>query len=536
MVTGLNSNLKFRDSDNQDMAGEYYKNVRKFPENLGIMPKEFGAFYTDKEIVTYILSQLDINKKSVILDPACGCGSFLFPLYEMANKCESLNLLNIYGIDIDERAISFTRNTIKSMVNRANAMTSTANILLGDFITNNLARKSSIFGSLSFYDVLDKGGFDYIIGNPPYNIKNVSKKKVSLISKVHREIANNSKNMPIYFILKGLELLREGGVIAFVLPKSLLYVKKYNNFRQYLLNNFKIIRIAEIGMNFKDVRGEQIIAFIEKTIPSELSEIEFITLRNLSKTPSFSVQQSYFIGKASIPVLSDQDIFKVINRVNQNSIKLSEFCEFQVFRGVSLQMIKIIDNVRSSNAFQPENSFIRGKDIMKAGLRRVCLFDSSTGSAPKMENLKSPKIILQNIYSSESGIISFLDNKGVVTSETVTNVLMPDYVKLKFFYAMLNSKLINFYLFNEVFSQSRMTMHVDGYYLSQIPIVWKENSDESREILNIADLMLNCRECELKELLSRLDSQIYRLYNLDASSIEIIEKSMSKMLSKRSKW
>ena len=172
---------------------------------------------------------------------------------------------------------------------------------------------------------------------------------------------------------------------------------------------------------------------------------------------------------------------------------MSDFAEYSVFRGLPLHITNIIEGPPQVGTIS-DNSCIRGKDVTKGRLRRVCLFDLNTKETPRIEKLRKPKIIMQNIYSSESGIISYLDEIGIITTETVTNVFMPDYNKLKFFYALLNSKLINFYLFNVIFSKSKLTLHMDRHYISQIPIVWKEDSVESKKIISIADQLQNCKE------------------------------------------
>ena len=537
-MKGLSSKLDHQESSHNSLTEDYYKNVSKVPEKLGIVQKDLGAFYTEKEIVSYVLQHLDIKDDTTVLDPSCGCGSFLFPLYYMAKLTSKPSLLNIYGVDIDERAVSFTRNALKSIIGDQSEKISATNILLGDFVFNNLTLESLTSRVGSLKRVMNKGGFDYIIGNPPYNVKNLTKKKVTLTKDFHRKIAHDSKNIPIYFILKGLELLKDDGMIAFVLPKSLLYVKKYEEFRKYILGNFTVTRIAEIGMKFKNVRGEQVIIFIKKSIPDKSSKIDFVSLyktsNNLMETP-FSVPQIYFLDKPSIPIFSDPDIFSVIGHITSNSRRLSDFFEYRVFRGPSLHVTNIIEGAPQGRTVSA-NSCIRGKDVAKGRLRRICLFDTKSESSLKIEKLRKPKILMQNIYSSESGIISYLDDIGIVTTETVTNIFMPDYNKLKFFYALLNSKLINFYLFNVIFSQSKLTMHMDGYYIGQIPIVWKEDSDELKEIERIVELMQNRKESELKELLSKLDTLVYNLFGLNAHLIKIVENVMSTVLSIRSNW
>lgn len=520
------------------MTEEYYRNVSKVPEKLGIIQKELGAFYTAEEIVNYVLRHLDIKSDTSILDPSCGCGSFLFPLFLMAKLERKPSLFDIYGIDIDLRAVKYARNVLSSMLGDQVGKEVEKNIILGDFVFNNFSSTISDSEISLIKEVYEKKGFDYIIGNPPYNVKNATKKKVTLTKEIHRKIAQKARNMPIYFILKGIELLKTGGTIVFVLPKSLLYVKKYSEFREYLLKNFTITKITEIGMNFKGVRGEQVIAFIRNSPPEDCSEIEFESVSNTKKNenkPPFRLPQTYFLGRSSIQVFSDPEVFKVVDHINKESISFSKFADYKIFRGVSIEIDRIIDPPLNLDQ-TPQNCCLRGRDLAKGRIKRLGLYNTRGRQNIKLNELRRPKIMMQNIYSSESGIISYLDKRGIVSTETVTNIFISDYDKLKFLYAILNSKLINFYLFNAVFCQSRLTMHLDGHYIKQIPIIWKDGSKEIREILQIADKIEGANGQELKGLFSKIDDLVYRLFELNSNMIEVIESTMSMVLSDRSKW
>ena len=76
---------------------------------------------------------------------------------------------------------------------------------------------------------------------------------------------------------------------------------------------------------------------------------------------------------------------------------------------------------------------------------------------------------------------------------------------------------------------------MDGHYLGQIPVVWKEKSDEVHEILEIVDKIKTCKESELKGMFSRIDAFVYSLFGLNQQMIKIVETAMSTVLSRRSK-
>jgi len=528
------------DRANLNHIDEYFKNVSKIPAQLGIVQKDLGAYYTDRGIVSFIISQLHFSENTTVLDPACGCGSFIFPLYQLAGSGMGPLPSNIYGMDIDPKAVDFTK-TLLSIMGKEDPQAFSNNIIEGDFVFGAFTPVSNQpKWSEKFSYILKKGGFNYIIGNPPYNVKDVTKKKVTLTSDIHKKISGEAKNMPIYFILKALELLRDEGTVSFILPKSLLYVRKYQKFRMYLLKHHTILKITEIGIKFKGVRGEQIVIFIKKQEPDKNSQIIFSSLRDKSSNreeSSFSIPQKYFETMGSIPVWSSKDIYDVVERINSCcSKKISTITDIEVLRGMPASNKKITVTKALDTGKAIDLYFVRGKDIGKAEIKKFCTSKFNGGPLSRRERIRMPKIILQNIYSSESGIMSYLDETGILTTETVTNILIPDPHLRKFVFGILNSKLLNFYLFYAIFSQSRLTMHMDRYYIGQLPIIWNPELHETKEIMKLVDKMMLENKKNMKTILREIDKEVYALFNLSKSEINIIEDSMSKVLSPRSMW
>ena len=106
-------------------------------------------------------------------------------------------------------------------------------------------------------------------------------------------------NAATLMIGRALEILKPGGILAFVLPKTILRVESYSRLREYLLRNTKIIQVFDIGLKFKDVRGEQIILIIKKEKPSSEHEVEIRMVRDKSKSlfdqPTYKIRQSLFL-------------------------------------------------------------------------------------------------------------------------------------------------------------------------------------------------------------------------------------------------
>ncbi len=514
----------------------YFDNINKLPISLGIDRKVLGAYYTDEHIVKYILNNLGIKKQSYILDPSCGCGSFVFPLYFRSLGGTPENSFQIYGVDVDKRAIDYTVDTISKLPGSIDKEEIQNHFINDDFIFES---QSIVKNKKKLCNIVETGGFHFIIGNPPFNLNTLKNKPLALQNKEHLDIAKKSRNIPIYFILRGLEILRMGGVLVFVLPKTLLYVSKYNEFRQYLVKNFTIMKIVEIGMKFKGVRGEQVILFIKNKRPTKTSSVEFASISPeppYQSENSFHLKQEYFTSMKAIPTMLNKESYSIVKELTEKHQKFIKPSEIIVLRGISLgkNIIKAIPY--NGDCDIPKNAFLRGRGISKLGLRELTVVDDSYLPRKRIIELSRPKIVAQNIYSSESGLISYLDVQGIPTSETVTNILIDNKEKIAYVFALLNSKLMNFYMSQFVFSGSRLTMHVDGYYLHQLPFIWDTEKEETSYLIKLG-MNLSSKGVEnYKGYLQEIDNTVYKLYGISEEQRKTIEEIMNKTLSIKSKW
>ncbi|OGF20578.1 hypothetical protein A2316_00500 [Candidatus Falkowbacteria bacterium RIFOXYB2_FULL_38_15] len=204
-----------------DVLGAVYENYlgykleqtkkRLFDQDLDLIKshrkrKEQGIYYTPKFIVDYIVQNalgsildkcksVDDLQKIKILDPACGSGSFLVAAMNfLIKKYEEfgakpdgflkIQILqnNIYGVDLDEQAVELARlnlllNTFDSQtklpslggnIKNGNSLISGTDEELEKFFGKNYRDKKPFNWEEQFPEVFKQGGFDCVIGNPPY--------------------------------------------------------------------------------------------------------------------------------------------------------------------------------------------------------------------------------------------------------------------------------------------------------------------------------------------------------------------------------
>ena len=180
--------------------------------------KNLGQYFTPKSIRELLLSKLPKKDNANILDPACGSGEFLL-------SCEKyFKNPKLDGFEIDKNLVSIASKLVKNS-NIKNI--DTLNIDIND----------------------NKNKYDYVIGNPPYfEIKLNEELKAK-----HSDIIKGRVNIFSLFIKIGLEVLKDGGYLAYVVPPSMNNGAYFSKLREYIIKNSSLeyLHIIDGADNFR---------------------------------------------------------------------------------------------------------------------------------------------------------------------------------------------------------------------------------------------------------------------------------------------
>ncbi|MFX0092089.1 MAG: Eco57I restriction-modification methylase domain-containing protein [Candidatus Hodarchaeota archaeon] len=150
------------------------------------------------------------------------------------------------------------------------------NININDF--EDLFVKSPFHWRVEYSQIFQQGGFDIIIGNPPW----IQSKFMNKVEKQYYRtfFLSTSKQFDIFnaFVERSYNLLKPGGILAYILPTRFVMNPDYEVFRKYLLDHFKIIEIVDIGENvFENVNMPSLILLASKEFnPNEREKSQII--------------------------------------------------------------------------------------------------------------------------------------------------------------------------------------------------------------------------------------------------------------------
>ena len=248
-----------------------------------------------------------------ICDPACGSGAFLNQALEFlmaehhyvdeleAQLFESGIVFqdvenhilenNLYGVDINEESVEIARLSLwLRTAKKGRKLTSlSSNIKVG----NSLIDDPEVAGNLAFNwqeqfpNVFENGGFDVVIGNPPY-VKRQNISDESVIRKLERNYSSATYNFDLYllFIERGSELINNDGILSYINPSKFTSTKTGTGLRKFLASychirefvDFKEYQVFEDATTYCCIlfltngkKGETIYRVLNKTTPTEIA-------------------------------------------------------------------------------------------------------------------------------------------------------------------------------------------------------------------------------------------------------------------------
>ena len=533
--------------------------------------KEQGIYYTPTYIVDYVvrntleelLKGKDIDAEKIrVLDPGCGSGSFLIKAFDVLNEYYQKNdkdyaqtqldfksgvtftrkvkILqdNLFGVDLDKQAVEIAQlNLLLKIAEKGHRLPLLEqNIKCGNSLIDDekVAGDKAFKWDEKFKEIMEQGGFDIVIGNPPYGAEFSNAEKDFLKSKYREDKTGNSAS---FFILRGLELVKENGYFAYIVPKQLTYISSWQYIRKNLLEN-NLIRIIDVSEAFEDVELEQVVFILKKEKSSDKVIVGFSNKARIEESNS---NRRYFDNERLPLWINDQN-YSIFTKILSGSTHLSELADVNWGGPVARYLSKI----------KTEDSIpcVRGREIRRYSVSPKYFI--KTKDIVQSYHVKGEKLLLQRIVSRcgskiianyrDARIVGTYCNDDFYADKTVT-LIWNSQVSLKYLLGLLNSKLISWFAHRYLWNRSQLTMEFMYSYARDFPVLasGEENLKNQMEYLVDKMLSLNKRlngigdkltdertriEEDIKKTDAEIDELVYKIYGITKDEIKIIEESL----------
>ncbi len=492
-------------------------------------------------------------------------------------------LNNIYGVDIDTQAVEVTKLSLLLKVLEGENKATIADLTMYSDeralpdLGNNIKCGNSLIGwdilddnpnitqeelwsinpfdwQKGFLEVSSRGGFDVVIGNPPWGGLITKPEKVYL----DRNYVNKrgESETHLFFIEKSFNVLNINGILGFITPNTWLAVLNSEELRNYLLSHANFYEIFELSKYiFVDAPDiVPILIFLGKL--SETNETCIVKRASVIKITSNNFNSSFFVHRIDKTIWK-KSLGSVINtRASIDSVKILEKCKLRACHLSDicdvLYGIKTGDN---SKYLSPNKSDVHCYKALKTGelarynihWKGLYLWWCKDLAGYRTVTLEIPKIIIQYIrkLSLKQRIIAALDENGIyypLNNYSYVSLKDGSNYSINYILGILNSCLLNYY-----YANTFIDYNIKPTYLSRLPI---HNIDFSNpqdvalhnKMVSLVKRMLDLhRQLDLsmteheKTMLSRqiqatdgqIDSLVYELYGLTEEEIKIVESGKS---------
>jgi hypothetical protein len=472
---------------------------------------------------------------------------------------------NIFGVDLNEESVEITKLSLwlKSAEKGKKLTTLDENIKCGNSLIDDqkVAGNKAFKWEENFSGIMENGGFDVVVGNPPYTYRNSISDNERRYYKENYSSAEGNFDLYKFFTEKLYALTNEGGRASFIIPNTFLSALTYKKLRSFILEKFEIKEMYDLGLSvFEGVVVESLIFTFEKReVPGHHETVIKVQRdRNLDIS---SAAETYTLNISELSQKNDDLSFNIYlsplalaviqkTRIDTEALKRICYCTVRINTGY------IKSELVASKKIDPRyNKMLNGKDIGRHTIiwpGDWIMYDvdfvKSQGdrgrSLPEKKIFDEDKILVQRTRRGlKRKLVCCYDSEKYYNLNRLSNiVLINDKYNLYYVYALLNSTLIDYY-FNKVFNE----YEVKPAHLNQLPIKTIDIEKQevfvfkSKEVLTLA-LELHSKSNEAIDFivnttsLSKPTKKLKLFYKLPFNEFLKEIKETNASLEKKEEW
>ena len=477
-----------------------------------------------------LLDQLQQYRKWLleitILDPACGSGAFLNAalqflmaehkhIDEMEAKVTGSTIVfqdvensilenNLYGVDINEESVEIAQLALwlRTAKPHRKLNSLSENIKCGNSLISDpaIAGDKAFDWQKEFPKVFERGGFDVVIGNPPYvNMVNIlDERQRKYYQRTYKTVKNKSDLYSI-FTEKSSELLKSNGLLGFIFSNSWMGTDSFSAFRSFLANDVKVTKLVKLPTDvFAEATVTTILCFYTNKKPSinDVIELEEYT-NNEFVSKGFGLPYKQIMESPNTSFSFERVI--VLDKVD--TIKLGEIASFSLGIKTSDDKRFVFEKKKDDDCFL----FLRGRNIKRWNnpqndewlWYKPELISEKPGGRPRIfENfVVDKKIVIQDMATE---INATIDTNKYLCNDKVNIIFETDRnYQMEYLVALLNSALVNIW-FKKIYT-SGLEIKINQLRTIPVPTI---SLSEQQPFVSQANTMLSLNS-QLQEKRSR---------------------------------
>jgi type I restriction-modification system DNA methylase subunit len=452
-----------------------------------------------------------------VLDPACGSGAFLNQVFDYLYKegqqvndelarlkagqreiydlDKTILTGNIFGVDLNPESVEITKLSLwLKTANRNKELTTLDdNIKCGNSLIDDpaVAGDKAFDWCREFPEIMADGGFDVVVGNPPWGAE-LSEKEINYISLNYQGNITGEVDTYIVFMFKSFFLIKNSGYIGLIIPDTWLTLKRALNLRNYIYNKMTLVDIHDRYKPFEDAKDTRSHTIILKHNNSRLNydfSVKFVDAKqNVMK--DYTLSSSVLQNMTAWNLYVSQQELGIFQKMEKCSEKLGEICNLKYGLRTGNNKKYLAD--RDVNRLNYK--IARGSHIKRYYFDWKEEYLITTEGLPLSyfeEECLKDKIIIQRIRTNSTDFRSrwlesaYIEDSNFLALDSTTFIYKKGELSLKYLLAVFSSYLMNYY-----YKAHYTDVNVKPIYLENLPI---PNISISRQqpFIEKADIMLS---------------------------------------------
>lgn len=486
-----------------------------------------------------------------ICDPACGSGAFLnqaldFLIEEhryvdelqaklfgdalvLSDIENSILENNLFGVDLNDESVEIAKLSLWLRTAQPNRKLNdlNSNIKCGNSLIDDpeVAGDKAFNWQGAFPQIFVKGGFDVIIGNPPY----VNSKEEMFSKEVKDYFIGNYKtsvyqiDLYILFLEKSLKLISNEGVSSMIVPNTWLNNLFIENVRKFFLTFSHIDEIVSMPSNtFLDANVDTVIVTFSYS-NNELTKLSKCIDGQINAIGELNQMDWYNEKNSIINVYATKNISNILKKLNKNTIALDTISDIGRGVGVYHKRVGHTKEIIERDPYQSDKKeddtflpYLRGRNVQSGFLNwdndSFISYGKWLAEPRDLKFFNGQRIVLRQIPSTRL-IVSYLESNFVI-DQSVFIARFYDDSKFnpKSIMSILGSKLMAFYFrfnyseFDDLFPKVKL-QHFKSFPIS------KKLSEMNLDLISLADIILISKN-QLQELLQKFQRTLQRKFEL----------------------
>jgi type I restriction-modification system DNA methylase subunit len=418
----------------------------------------------------------------------------------------------------------------------------------------------------------DEGGFDVVVGNPPYvDIKGLPQKQVEYIFSKYPS-ANNRINLFAAFIERSLQIVKKSAFrFSMIIPTAFLIQDSYTILRRKIVDGNKIESIVRLpnesfGRSAGEVKVDTAIVVFSETKNSN-SRTEIIGYQGYdrilqidpsnAKIHSFINQSSWASSNDCVWSFNTQDIENdILLKCEKNSVSLESCTEISLgitpydkYKGHTKQQIENQVFHADNKKNETFKKLLAGNDVMRYFIKwneeKWISYGPWLGALRDKKFFTSKRILIKQIIDwGDKRIWASITDEELYNSQNAFNLIAKEGWNLEYLLGLLNSRLMSFYHRKKFLDEFKMRFQKilikDCRRFPIHTINFDDAADKAHHdhIVSLVEQMLTAKakhtaatteseknrlDIQIEALDRQIDNAVYELYGLTEEEIKIVE-------------